>query len=178
MRWYFIFSKQNKPACFFDELNCILPWSTAVVICLGFNLSEGKGLGPYIQSGQIQGRQQLTSPTLAEPRHFFGKSETYALDRNFSDKNNKPGFPVLFFRKSQLWPQNRHFWRPNYANLCSKIATISPNISPKSPLFAKFCNKIATFRQIWAWILAKEVQFQVILDHNCPILDTKFFGEN
>ena len=50
-----------------------------MVICLGFNLSEGKGLGPYIQSGQIQGRQQLTSPTLAEPGYFCGKSETYGI---------------------------------------------------------------------------------------------------
>ena len=66
------FSDDNEVIC-----DSILPWSTAVVIYHGFNLSEGMGLGPYLQSGQIQGRQQLTSPTLAEPRHFFGKSETY-----------------------------------------------------------------------------------------------------
>ena len=56
----------------------ILPWSTAVVIYHGFNLSEGVGLGPLLQSGQIQGRQQLTLPKVAEQGHFCGKSETYA----------------------------------------------------------------------------------------------------
>ena len=51
-----------------------------MVICLGFNLSEGKGLGPYIQSGQIQGRQQLTPPKVARPGYFCSKSETYDND--------------------------------------------------------------------------------------------------
>ena len=50
-----------------------------MVIYHGFNLSEGVGLGPLLQSGQIQGRQQLTSPKVAEPGYFCGKSETYAV---------------------------------------------------------------------------------------------------
>ena len=80
MNWCGLWSVFSQESHLKDLENCvkhILPWSTAVVICLGFNLSEGKGLGPYIQSGQIQGRQQLTSPTLAEPGYFCGKSETY-----------------------------------------------------------------------------------------------------
>ena len=53
-----------------------------MVIYHGFNLSEGVGLGPLLQSGQIQGRQQLTSPKVAEPGYFWGKSRAvYGVSR-------------------------------------------------------------------------------------------------
>jgi len=79
----------------------ILPWSTAVVIYHGFNLSEGKGLGPYIQSGQIQGRQQLTSPTLTELGYFCGKSETY-------------GFFCISSSPAGLWPGRKKKLRKSW----------------------------------------------------------------
>ena len=51
-----------------------------MVIYHGFNLCEGVGLGPLLQSGQIQGRQQLTSLKVAGPGYFCGKSETYTAN--------------------------------------------------------------------------------------------------
>ena len=33
-------------------------------------------IATFLQSGQIQGRQQLTPPPLARPRHFLGLSDT------------------------------------------------------------------------------------------------------
>ena len=38
-------------------------------------------MSPLLHSGQIQGRQQLTSPPLAKPRHFLCHPWTYVRER-------------------------------------------------------------------------------------------------
>ena len=47
------------------------------------------------QSRQIQGRQQLTSPTLTEPGYFCGKSETYGCSRIVTQFSSHGGLEVL-----------------------------------------------------------------------------------
>ena len=65
------------------------PWSNQWLLVF---LREGDDIA-LPQSGQIQGRQQLTSPPLAKPRHFLCHPWTYAaLDFGFQRLQAK--FPV------------------------------------------------------------------------------------
>ena len=68
----------------------------------------------------------------------------------FTTLSHPQGFQKYFSERANLGTQKRHFWRHPKPKVCCKIATFPPNLALKSPLFAKFPPKIATFCQFQA----------------------------
>ena len=68
-------------------------------------IDEGVVSGSLLQSGQIQGKQQQTSLTLGEPRHFLGQSDTYGGIDSHLTKDSLHQFSCFFLWKAIFFLQ-------------------------------------------------------------------------